>query len=115
MAYGIRNMPDYDRCLLNLKRILKPGGVICFHEYSLRNSMFSKLYWKFLGYFLIIPLSTLISGSSGIYRYLIKSVLNFPSPEKFLEHLNANGFKEAKKLSMPSWRRPILHTFLAYK
>ena len=115
MAYGIRNMPDYNKCLKNLKRMLKPGGVICFHEYSLSGNNFSKYYWKFLGYFLIIPLSTLISGSSGIYRYLIKSVLKFPSPEKFLSLLKINGFKNAEKLSMPSWRKPVLHTFLAYK
>ena len=25
MAYGIRNMPDYEKCLINLKRMLKPG------------------------------------------------------------------------------------------
>lgn len=34
MAYGIRNMSDPDRCLANLLEILRPGGSICFHEYS---------------------------------------------------------------------------------
>jgi len=38
MAYGIRNMPDYERCIENLYRILKPGGKICFHEYALNKS-----------------------------------------------------------------------------
>ncbi|MDX1699605.1 MAG: class I SAM-dependent methyltransferase, partial [Melioribacteraceae bacterium] len=94
MAYGIRNMPDYNKCLKNLRRMLKPGGIICFHEYSLSDNNFSKLYWKFLGYFMIIPISTVISGSSGIYRYLIKSVLNFPAPDKFLDILKSCGFKD---------------------
>jgi len=115
MAYGIRNMPAYDKCLLNLKRMLKPGGVICFHEYSLNNNILSKLYWKFLGYFIIIPISGVLSGSSNIYKYLVQSVLLFPSPQKFQEILRENGFSKVQRLPMPSWRKPILHTFLAYK
>ena len=115
MAYGIRNMPDINKCLQNLKRMLKPGGVICFHEYSLNDNLFSKIYWKFLGYFVIIPISSLLSGSSEIYKYLVKSVLTFPNPQRFLEILKSNGFNKVERKQMPSWRKPILHTFLAYK
>ena len=115
MAYGIRNMPNYNKCLSNLKRMLKPGGVICFHEYSLNDNFAAKLYWMILGYTAIIPISTVLSGSSKIYRYLVKSVLEFPSPKNFVEILEANGFTKVERLPMPSWRRPILHTFLAHK
>lgn len=115
MAYGIRNMPDINKCLTNLQRMLKPGGVICFHEYSLNENFLSRFYWKFLGYFVIIPVSSLLSGSSKIYTYLVKSVLTFPSPKKFLETLKLIGFTNVKRIPMPSWRKPILHTFLTYK
>ena len=115
MAYGIRNMPDYEKCLINLKRMLKPGGIICFHEYSLHDNLLTKLYWKFLGYTFIIPISTVISGSSDIYKYLVSSVLSFLPPNKFIDLLNSCGFRDTRKISMPSWRKPILHTFLAYK
>lgn len=115
MAYGIRNMPDYNKCLLNLKRMLKPDGIICFHEYSLNNNVLTKLYWKILGNTIIIPISTLLSGSSNIFKYLVKSVLSFPSPDKFMDLLIINGFTKVERLPMPSWRRPILHTFLAHK
>ncbi len=115
MAYGIRNMPDYEKCLVNLKRMLKVNGVIAFHEYSLNKNFLSRLYWKILGYFVIIPISTLLSGSYRIYSYLIKSVLIFPDPDKFLNLLEQVGFKNSKRLPMPSWRKPILHTFIAYK
>ncbi len=115
MAYGIRNMPDYNKCLINLKRILKPNGLICFHEYSLNDNLLSRLYWRILGYSAIIPISTVLSGSSNIYKYLVKSVLEFPSPKKFIEILKQNGFKKIERFPMPSWRRPILRTFIAYK
>lgn len=115
MAYGIRNMPNYDKCLLNLKRMLKPGGIIAFHEYSLTKNFFNRLYWKFLGYFVIVPLSGILSGTTKIYKYLVKSVLEFPSPNEFLTLLKNTGFIKVQRLPMPSWRKPILHTFLAYK
>ena len=115
MAYGIRNMPDYDKCLKNLYRMLKPNGVLCMHEYSVNKNIFAQLYWKVLGYGIIIPISTALSGSSKIYKYLVKSVLKFPAPEEFIKIVKQNGFKNVERLPMPSWRKPILHTFLAYK
>jgi ubiquinone/menaquinone biosynthesis methyltransferase len=115
MAYGIRNMPDYKKALLNLFRILKPGGKIVFHEYSLNKSFLAHLYWKFLGYGLIIPISTLISGSSTIFKYLVKSVDEFLSQQEFINLLIQTGFENAGTHNMPSWRKPILHTFTANK
>jgi len=115
MAYGIRNMPDYKKVLINLFCILKPGGKIVFHEYSLNKRFFSHLYWKVLGYSLIVPISTLISGSSTIFNYLVKSVNEFLSPQEFINLLTETGFENAETHHMPSWRKPILHTFSANK
>jgi ubiquinone/menaquinone biosynthesis methyltransferase len=115
MAYGIRNMPDYEKCLKNLLRILKPGGTIAFHEFSLNEGMFYRLYWKILGYGLIIPFSTLLTGNLTIFSYLIKSVLNFPSPSAFNKLLSKVGFEQVVNYPQQSWRKFILHTFIARK
>lgn len=115
MAYGIRNMPDYDLCLQNLHRILKPGGIICFHEYSLDDNLFARMYWRILAYTVIIPFSTIVTGSATIFRYLIKSVLNFLSPQVFSDKIGKAGFVDIEVFPQKSWRRPILRTFLARK
>jgi ubiquinone/menaquinone biosynthesis methyltransferase len=115
MAYGIRNMPDFEKCIRNLFHLLKPGGKICFHEYSISNSFTSKLYWKFLGNFLIIPFAGLTTGSTKIFRYLIKSVETFLSPDEFTNLLKKTGFENINHTPLGSWRKPILHTFLAQK
>ncbi len=115
MAYGIRNMPDYRACLLNLFRMLKPGGMIAFHEYSLSPNVLARLYWRIMGYGLIIPISALLTGSTRIFRYLIKSVLDFLSPGEFITLLKDTGFTGVSSEPLPSWRRPILRTFLARK
>jgi len=115
MAYGIRNMPDYEKCLKNLFRILKPGGIIAFHEFSLKEGLSSRIYWKILGYGLIIPFSTLVTGNFTIFNYLIKSVLEFPTPANFIQILSNNGFTGIKGYPQKSWRKYILHTFIAKK
>jgi len=115
MAYGIRNMPDYEKCLKNLLRILKPDGIIAFHEFSLKEGWFSRLYWKILGYGLIIPFSTLVTGNFTIFKYLIKSVLEFPNPSKFSTMLSKTGFIKVDYHPQQSWRKFILHTFIASK
>ena len=115
MAYGIRNMSDYRKALINLFRILKPGGKIAFHEYSLNKNLISHLYWKMIGYFVVIPVSTIISGSSTIFKYLVKSVDEFLSPDEFTNLLRESGFTNVKEQNMPTWRKPILRTFTAAK
>lgn len=115
MAYGLRNMPDYEKCVANLFRMLKPGGQLVIHDYSLRDTWYAKLFWAILGYGFIVPFCTLVSGSSTIYMYLIKSVRNFLSPKEIVDLLMRKGFTEASVLQQPGWRNPILHGFRAVK
>lgn len=115
MGYGLRNMPDYEACIQGLYYILKPGGTLCIHDYSLADTWYAKPYWKILGYGFIIPISTLLTGSSTIFKYLIKSVLNFLTPNQVKELLEKNGFTEVKAQPLGGWRAPIQHTILAKK
>ena len=108
-------MPDYNACINNLYKVLKPGGKIAFHEYSLNSNFLAHTYWMLLGHGIVIPVSALISGSATIYKYLVKSVLEFPPPDDFLILLKKAGFINVTRKPMPSWRKPILHTFLATK
>jgi len=115
MAYGIRNMPDYQACLANLQRILKPGGVLAIHEFSLPEGFLYRLYWRLLGYGIILPFSSLVTGNITIFSYLIKSVLTFLSPKALSELLEKTGFDEISIHSQRSWRRFIVFTFIARK
>ena len=115
MAYGLRNMPDYEKAIQGIHRILKPGGKICIHDYSLADNIFAKLYWAVLGYGFILPFCTIMSGSSKIYSYLIKSVLTFLNPEQISALLEKNGFENVSAEPHSNWRRPILHSVIGVK
>ena len=114
-AYGLRNMPDYPRFLANTHRLLKPGGQLCIHDYSLADTAWSKPYWTVLGYGFIVPFCTVMTGSSRIFTYLVQSVLAFPSP-KSSERLRSDaGYGSVGSRPHKGWRGPILHTFTGVK
>ena len=113
MAYGIRNVPDADACLANLRALLAPGGAICFHEYSVADSARARLLWNLVAGAIIIPSGALTSPGSPIYRYLRRSVLDFDGVRAFEDRLRAAGFVDVRTEPMDGWQRGIVHSFLA--
>ena len=113
MAYGIRNMPDADACLANLLSLLRPSGVLCCHEYSVADSWLAKAIWNAVAVTVIVPSGFVTSPSSGIYRYLRKSVNAFDGKRAFLERLTRAGFVDASERGLDGWQWDIVHTFLA--
>ena len=113
MAYGIRNMSDPDLCLANLIGLLRPGGTICFHEYSVADSARARATWNAVSLGVIIPGGFLTSGTTRIYRYLRRSVLDFDGVAAFEERLRRAGFVDVRTEPMDGWQRDILHSFLA--
>ena len=114
MAYGIRNVPDPDRCLGNLLTLLKPGGRICFHEYSVADSRSSRAVWNAVTLGLIIP-GGMLAGGADLYRYLRRSVNEFDGVRAFEERLSRSGFDAVRTLPMDGWQRGIVHSFLAQR
>jgi ubiquinone/menaquinone biosynthesis C-methylase UbiE len=113
MAYGSRNMPDPDACVANLIALLAPGGVICFHEYSVADSRWSRSVWNLVMLLIVTPLAFLTTGSTDIFGYLRRSVLEFDGKGAFEERLRRTGFMEVETLPMDGWQRNVTHTFRA--
>lgn len=113
MAYGIRNMPDPDLCLERVYDLLEPGAVICFHEYSVRDSLRTRALWNAVAFGVIIPGGLLTAPTSGIYRYLRRSVLEFDGVTAFEARLRRHGFVDVRTEAMDGWQKGIVHSFLA--
>lgn len=113
MAYGIRNVPDADGALRQLRRVLRPGGTVCFHEFSVADSRRARLLWNALLFGVVIPYGALTTPGSGLYRYLRRSVLAFDGVRAFEERLRRAGFDDVRTEPMDLWARGIVHSFLA--
>jgi ubiquinone/menaquinone biosynthesis C-methylase UbiE len=113
MAYGIRNVPDPDLCLRAIRALLRPGGAVCFHEYSVADSRAARAVWNAVAAGVIVPLGAVASGAPELFRYLRRSVLAFDGVRAFEARLRRAGFVEIATASMDGWQRGIVHSFLA--
>jgi ubiquinone/menaquinone biosynthesis C-methylase UbiE len=113
MAYGIRNVPDPDRCLANLLELLAPGAPICFHEYSVADSPIAKAVWNAVALSVITPLGVALSGNMRMWSYLRRSVNRFDGVHTFERRLARHGFSDVRTEPMNGWQRGIVHSFLA--
>jgi demethylmenaquinone methyltransferase/2-methoxy-6-polyprenyl-1,4-benzoquinol methylase len=95
-AYGVRNFEHLEAGLIEMCRVLRPGGKIVILEFSHPSrfpiSQFYKLYFRF-----ILPtLGKLVSKHSKAYTYLPQSVMAFPEGKKFCDILAKCGFEQVK-------------------
>ncbi|TWE29063.1 ubiquinone/menaquinone biosynthesis C-methylase UbiE [Prauserella muralis] len=112
-AYLVRNLPDPDVVLRSLRELLRPGGVLVVHDYSLDASPPARLVWHAVCWSVIIPAGRLLAGDARLYRYLWRSVRRFDSPPRFAGRLRHCGFTDVRCERVSGWQRGIVHTFLA--
>jgi len=92
VAFGFRNLTNYRHGLVELARVLKPGGVLAILEFSQpTNPVFAALYGFFSTQ--VLPrVGGMISGSRDAYTYLPESIKKFPGAEGLAEQMRAAGF-----------------------
>jgi ubiquinone/menaquinone biosynthesis C-methylase UbiE len=112
-AYLIRNLPDPDATRAAFRRLLRPGGVLVVHDYSVADSPAARLVWHAVCWSVIIPMGRVVSGDAGLYRYLWRSVLDFDGVTAFAERVRRAGFTGVRTRTMSGWQRGIVHTFRA--
>ncbi|GAB2971837.1 class I SAM-dependent methyltransferase [Amycolatopsis acidiphila] len=114
-GYLIRNLPDPAATLTAMLGLLRPGGVLVVHDYSVADSLRARLTWHAVCWSVIIPMGRVVSGDAGLYRYLWRSVLDFDGATEFAARLRRTGFADVRTSTMTGWQRGIVHTFRAEK
>ncbi len=100
-AFGVRNFNNPLKGLSEMRRVLRPGGMVMVLEFS-KPSFFPFKQLYFFYFRKILPfIGRIVSGDSKAYNYLPESVLSFPEKEAFMDLMVGAGLQNTglKRLS----------------
>jgi demethylmenaquinone methyltransferase/2-methoxy-6-polyprenyl-1,4-benzoquinol methylase len=99
IAFGLRNLPDRDRGLREMRRVLRSGGRLFVLEFSQPAAWFRPLYYFYLHNFLPV-IAGAITGQPDAYRYLNTSIAAFPDRATLAGEIRAAGFAEVSHVGL---------------
>jgi len=92
IAFGLRNFWNRAAGLNEIARVLKPGGLFGLLEFS-PPPMPWKLFWNLYLYHLMPFVAQLVAQQGNSFRYLARSIADFPSPSALNHELSSAGLK----------------------
>lgn len=94
IAFGIRNIPDPQKALNEMFRVLKPGGEALVLEFSLPENRMIRSGFLFYLRNLLPKLGAMITGDLPAYLYLDQTIESFPCGKEFGKLLEKAGFSD---------------------
>jgi demethylmenaquinone methyltransferase/2-methoxy-6-polyprenyl-1,4-benzoquinol methylase len=96
IAFGFRNLSNYQTALTELARILRPGGVLAILEFSHPPGLVMKALYGLYSRVILPAIGGAISGSRDAYAYLPESIRKFPRATELCRMITASGFSRAE-------------------
>ncbi len=92
VAFGFRNLANYQAGLREVHRALRPGGVAAILEFSQPPNRAFRALYNFYSRRILPLIGGAISGSRDAYTYLPESVRKFPTAPQLAASMQLAGF-----------------------
>lgn len=100
IGFGLRNVPDLDRVIAEMTRVVKPGGkVVCLELSKPTTEPFRTIYYAYFEHLLPL-LAKWFAKRYDQYKWLPESLTTFPNRLELEERFRAAGLTEV-------WSRPF--------
>jgi demethylmenaquinone methyltransferase / 2-methoxy-6-polyprenyl-1,4-benzoquinol methylase len=104
-GYGLRNVPGLDAAIVEIARVLKPGGRLLSLDFN--RPGWAPIRVVYLAYLTLVgsALGLVLHRDPDTYRYIPESVRRYPGAHGVADRLRQNGFDEVRVI-------PILLGFM---
>lgn len=96
MAYGIRNIPNRERALSEVLRVLVPGGTAIFLEFSKPKLALERAVYNLYLRYGVPAWGEYFTGNREDFEYLAQSIRAFPDQKTFASMLDDAGFSRVE-------------------
>jgi len=100
VAFGVRNFENREQGLSEMRRVMKPGGLMLVLEFSHPRVFPFKQLFRLYSRFVIPAVGMMVSGSRQAYTYLPESAAAFPSGRDFLKIMEDCRLKNVRQIPL---------------